>query len=127
MHEHLQHATRSFSSSSVDGNRLVRTAARTAEDEPRAVVWVYDYNNNTTRRMKATEVLKFDHQNNLTQVPIPLKPGRVPIGAEDDVCRETGSVVARVHISMGLRLQRWLGLQKRLYIIDAISPAALGS
>jgi hypothetical protein len=30
------------------------------------------------------------------------------------------TVVARVHVNAALRLQRWLGVQKRLYIVDAI-------
>lgn len=58
--------------------------------------------------------------NNLVQVSIPKKPGRVPVKADEDDFGGPKTVVARVHISMGLRLQRWLGLQKRVYILDQV-------
>jgi len=31
-------------------------------------------------------------------------------------------VVIRLDVSMSLRLQRWLGWQKKLYIVDGVSP-----
>ena len=60
------------------------------------------------------------NQNNYAQVSIPMKPGRIPIQADEDEFGSPKTVAIRVHISMGLRVQRWLGLQKRLYIVDSI-------
>jgi len=53
----------------------------------------------------------------IEQAPIPSK-GSLAICTGDDGFGGGKTVVARVHINMALRLQKWLGLQQQLYIVD---------
>lgn len=53
----------------------------------------------------------------IEQAPIPSK-GSLAICTGDDGFGSGKTVVARVHINMALRLQKWLGLQQQLYIVD---------
>lgn len=54
------------------------------------------------------------------QAKIPYSIGSIPICTGNDGLGGGETVVARVHVNAALRLQRWLGMQKRLYIVDAI-------
>lgn len=58
-------------------------------------------------------------KDNYDQVEIPLRLGRIPIQIRDEEYDGPKSIVACVHVSMKLRLDRWLGRQKVLYIVDA--------
>jgi hypothetical protein len=57
---------------------------------------------------------------NYDQAKIPYSIGSIPICTGNDGMGGGETVVARVHVNTALRLQRWLGVQKRLYIVDAI-------
>jgi hypothetical protein len=59
---------------------------------------------------------------NYDQAKIPYSIGSIPIYTDNDGLGGGKTVVARVHVNVALRLQRWLGMQKRLYIVDAIKP-----
>lgn len=58
--------------------------------------------------------LNADAHNIVDKINIPISPGRIPIRVEED---EFATVVARVHVSMALRVFRWLGVQKTLYVV----------
>jgi len=136
-------------SSSFDQSKLMRTP----EAEPREFVYVYNYSENRTRRMKKREFLeklgmlfnpsissphstRWRHAYSITrsrnftddstgnqnydQAKIPYSIGSIPICTGNDGFGGGETVVARVHVNTALRLQRWLGVQKRLYIVDAI-------
>ncbi|THW26083.1 hypothetical protein D6D02_00463 [Aureobasidium pullulans] len=103
-------------SSSFDENKLMRTP----EAEPREFVYVYSYRDNRTRRMKKRELLEKLGDQNYDQAKIPYSIGSIPICTGNDGFGGGETVVARVHVNTALRLQRWLGMQKRLYIVDAI-------
>jgi hypothetical protein len=62
----------------------------------------------------------FQGDRNYDQAKIPYSIGSIPIYTDNDGLGGGETVVARVHVNAALRLQRWLGVQKRLYIIDAI-------
>jgi len=55
---------------------------------------------------------------NYDQAKIPYSIGSIPICTGNDGFGGGETVVARVHVNTALRLQRWLGVQKRLYIVD---------
>jgi hypothetical protein len=57
---------------------------------------------------------------NYDQAKIPYSIGSIPICTDNDGLGGGETIVARVHVNTALRLQRWLGVQKRLYIVDAI-------
>ncbi|KAH0291653.1 hypothetical protein M436DRAFT_62900 [Aureobasidium namibiae CBS 147.97] len=103
-------------SSSFDQSELMRTP----EAEPREFVYVYNYSENRTRRMKKREFLEKLGNQNYDQAKIPYSIGSIPICTGNDGFGGGETVVARVHVNTALRLQRWLGVQKRLYIVDAI-------
>ncbi|KAH0359351.1 hypothetical protein KCU65_g10015, partial [Aureobasidium melanogenum] len=103
-------------SSSFDRNKLMRTP----EAEPREFVYVYNYSENRTRRMKKRELLEKLGDQEYDQAKIPYSIGSIPICTGNDGLGGGETVVARVHVNTALRLQRWLGMQKRLYIVDAI-------
>ncbi|KAG9520610.1 hypothetical protein KCU93_g7679, partial [Aureobasidium melanogenum] len=103
-------------SSSFDRNKLMRTP----EAEPREFVYVYNYRENRTRRMKKRELLEKLGDQEYDQAKIPYSIGSIPICTGNDGLGGGETVVARVHVNAALRLQRWLGMQKRLYIVDAI-------
>ncbi|KAI4715433.1 hypothetical protein E4T48_08382 [Aureobasidium sp. EXF-10727] len=97
--------------------KLMRT-----EEERRDFIYVYDYSQNRTRRMRTQDLLEKlgatgDRQ--IDQAPIPYSMRSIPIKTSTGGFGG-GTVVARVHVNIGLRVQRWLGVQKRLYIVDAI-------
>lgn len=50
----------------------------------------------------------------IEEVPIPFRPGRLPIRVDGPE-----NLVALVNISAGLRIQRWIGEQKNLYVLGA--------
>ncbi|KAI4762943.1 hypothetical protein E4T52_08506 [Aureobasidium sp. EXF-3400] len=103
-------------SSSFDQSKLMRTP----EAEPREFVYVYAYRENKTRRMKKREFLEKLGDQNYDQAKIPYSIGSIPICTDNDGLGGGETIVARVHVNTALRLQRWLGVQKRLYIVDAI-------
>ncbi|KAI4834329.1 hypothetical protein E4T44_08896 [Aureobasidium sp. EXF-8845] len=116
-------------SSSFDQSKLMRTP----EAEPREFVYVYNYRENRTRRMVKRELLgKLGNSQrtslttlgdqNYDQAKIPYSIGSISIYTDNDGLGGGETVVARVHVNVALRLQRWLGIQKRLYIVDAIKP-----
>lgn len=57
----------------------------------------------------------------IEQAPIPSK-GSLAISTGDNGFGGGETVVARVHINLALRLQKWLGLQQQLYIVDDMKP-----
>lgn len=108
------------------------------EAEPRDFVYVYDYSQNRTKRMRTQDLYKcsgtytvfevihcntdrevIGHQQ-IDQVTIPYSMGSIPIKTGTGGFGGGHTVVARVHVNMALRVQRWLGMQKQLYIVDAI-------
>ncbi|KAI4842917.1 hypothetical protein E4T45_08845 [Aureobasidium sp. EXF-8846] len=105
-------------SSSFDQSKLMRTP----EAEPREFVYVYNYRENRTRRMVKRELLGKLGDQNYDQAKIPYSIGSISIYTDNDGLGGGETVVARVHVNVALRLQRWLGIQKRLYIVDAIKP-----
>ncbi|KEQ60176.1 uncharacterized protein M437DRAFT_77609 [Aureobasidium melanogenum CBS 110374] len=84
------------------------------EAEPRDFVYVYDYIINCNADREGT-----GHQH-IDQVTIPYSMRSVPIKTGTGGFGGGHTVVARVHVNMALRVQRWLGMQKQLYIVDAI-------
>ncbi|KEQ98418.1 hypothetical protein AUEXF2481DRAFT_86387 [Aureobasidium subglaciale EXF-2481] len=114
--------------------KLMRT-----EPEPRDSIYVYDYSRNETKRMKTRDLLEKtgsctqlhedleEHKSDfhigdqsIDQEPIPYSMRSIPIKTGTGGFGGGDAVVARVHVNLGLRMQRWLGMQKRLYIVDAI-------
>lgn len=61
-------------------------------------------------------------EDDLCEVTIPMMWGRIPIRAGRDDSGGPKTEAIRIHVSMSLRLQRWLGFQKTLYVINDIPP-----
>ncbi|CAD0087921.1 unnamed protein product, partial [Aureobasidium vineae] len=98
-------------------NSFDRKLMREAQEERRYFVYVYDYSENKTKIMKRRNLLERRDSEKIEPVTIPSK-GSLAICTGDDGFGGGKTVVARVHINMALRLQKWLGLQQQLYIVD---------
>ncbi|KAK8213487.1 hypothetical protein M8818_002789 [Zalaria obscura] len=96
-----------------------KSAFEKASKVPSRDVWVYVYENNEMRKMPMEVLLHKVGGKSPPEVAIPRKPGRLPIrlqGTEDG----PETFVASVNISTELRLSRWLGHHKILYVAGAL-------
>ncbi|KAF1351854.1 hypothetical protein BDV97DRAFT_133495 [Delphinella strobiligena] len=113
------------------------TSRRLSWGKRREAIYVYDYSKDKIERIEDGDEFKKQigkHRQDSSQVttskdqpgdekikevPIPLKPGRLPIRVQGPE-----NVAAMVNISAGLRFLRLIRAQNILYVVGSVAPVA---